>query len=49
MACTISAVFLIAMFGIIAAGLVFQPSAKKKPSARRQETPIASSGDGVIA
>jgi hypothetical protein len=38
-----------AMFGIILAGLAFLPSANEKPSARRQETPTAPSGDHVIA
>jgi hypothetical protein len=49
MACTITSLFLIAMFGIIAAGMVFRPSAKEKPSARQQEAPVAPSGDRVIA
>jgi hypothetical protein len=49
MACTITSLFLIAMFGIIAAGMVFRPSTKEKPSARRQETPVAPAGDRVIA
>jgi hypothetical protein len=49
MACTITSVFLIAMFGIVAAAAVFRPGTKEKPSARRQETPIAPSGDRVIA
>jgi hypothetical protein len=47
MACTITSLFLIAMFGIIAAGLAFRP--KEKPSAQRQETPVAPSGDRAIA
>jgi hypothetical protein len=44
-----TSLFLIAMFGIIAAGVAFRPSTKEKPSARRQETPVAPSGDRVIA
>jgi hypothetical protein len=38
-----------AMFGIVTAAMVFQPSTNEKPSARRQETPVAVSGDRVIA
>jgi hypothetical protein len=49
MACTITSLLLIAGFGIIAAGMVFRPSTKEKPSARRQETPVAPAGDRVIA
>jgi hypothetical protein len=49
MACTITSLFLIAMFGVAAAGMVFRPTTKEKPSARRQETPVAPSGDRVIA
>jgi hypothetical protein len=49
MACTITSLFLFAMFGIIAAGLVFRPGTKEKQSARRQETPVAPSGDRVTA
>jgi hypothetical protein len=49
MACTITSLFLIAMFGIIAAGVAFRPGAKEKPSAQRQDTPVAPSGDRVIA
>jgi hypothetical protein len=49
MACTITSLFLIAMFGIVAAGVVFRPSAKEKPTARREGTPVAPSGDRVIA
>jgi hypothetical protein len=49
MACAMASLFLMAMFGIIVAGLAFQPSAKEKPPARRQETPVAPSGDHVIA
>jgi hypothetical protein len=49
MACTITSLFLIAGFGIIAAGMIFRPSTKEKPSARRQETPVAPAGDRVIA
>jgi hypothetical protein len=49
MACTITSLFLMAMFGIIAAGVAFRPSAQEKPSARRQEAPVAPSGDRVIA
>jgi hypothetical protein len=47
MACTITSLFLIAMFGIIAAGLAFRP--QEKPLAQRQDTPVAPSGDRVIA
>jgi hypothetical protein len=49
MACTITSLFLMAMFGIIAVGVAFRPSAQEKPSARRQETPVASSSDRVPA
>jgi hypothetical protein len=49
MACAITSLFLMAMFGIIAAGLAFRPSAEEKSSARREETPAAPSGDHVIA
>ena len=50
MACAITSLFLFAMFGIVvAAGMAFWPSTKEKPSARRQETPVAPSGDRVIA
>jgi hypothetical protein len=49
MACTITSLFLIAMLGIIVAGVAFGLGTKVKPSARRQETPVASSGDRVIA
>jgi phage tail protein X len=49
MACAITSLFLIAMFGIIAAGLAFLPGTKEKPSAQRQDTPVAPSGDRVIA
>jgi hypothetical protein len=50
MACTItSSVILIAMFGIVAAAVVFRPGTKETPSARRQETPVTPSGDRVIA
>jgi hypothetical protein len=44
-ACAITSLFMIAMFGIIAVGIAFPPSSKEKPSARRQETPVAPSGD----
>jgi hypothetical protein len=47
MACTITSLFLIAMFGVIATGLAFRP--KEKASAQRQDTPVAPSGDRVIA
>jgi hypothetical protein len=48
MACTITSLFLFAMFGMaVAAGMALWP--KEKPSARRQETPVAPSGDRVIA
>jgi hypothetical protein len=56
MACAITSMFLMAIFGIVTAAMVFQPSTKEKPSARRQETParrqetpVAPSGDRVIA
>jgi hypothetical protein len=49
MACAITSLFLMAMFGIIAAGVAFLPSTVEKPSVRRQETPVAPSGDHVIA
>jgi hypothetical protein len=49
MACTITSLFLFAMFGIIAAGIAFGPSAKEKPSVRRQAPPAAPTGDHVIA
>jgi hypothetical protein len=49
MACAITSMFLMAMFGIVTAAMVFQPSTKEKPSARRQETPVAAYGDRVIA
>jgi hypothetical protein len=49
MACAITSLFLMAMFGIIAAGVAFLPSAREKASARRQETSVAPSGDRVIA
>ena len=49
MACAITSLFLIAMFGIVAAGMALRPGTKEKPSAQRQETPVAPSGDRVIA
>jgi hypothetical protein len=49
MACAMTSLFFMAMFGIIVAGLAFQPSAREKPPARRQETPAAPSGDHVTA
>jgi hypothetical protein len=49
MACMITSLFLFAILGIIAAGMAFQPSAKERPSARRQETSAAPPGDHVIA
>jgi hypothetical protein len=49
MACAITSTFLMAMFGIVTAVMVFRPSTKEKPSARRQETPVAPSGDRAIA
>ena len=49
MACAITSLFLMAMFGIIVAGVAFGPSAQEKSSARRQETPAAPPGDRVIA
>ena len=50
MACAISSLLLFAMFGMaVAAGMALWPGTKEKPSARRQETPVAPSGDRVIA
>jgi hypothetical protein len=49
MVCSITSLFLIAMFGVIAAGLAFRPDSKEKPSARRQDTPVAPSVDRAIA
>jgi hypothetical protein len=49
MACTITSLFLIAMFGIIAAGVAFRPGAKEESLAQRQDMPVAPSGDHVIA
>jgi len=49
MACTITSLFLFAMFGIIGAGMAFGPSAKEKPSVRREGAPAAPTGDHVIA
>jgi hypothetical protein len=50
MACAITSLFLFAMFGVVAAaGMAFWPGTNEKPSARRQETPAAPSGDRVIA
>jgi hypothetical protein len=49
MACMITSLFLIAMFGIIAAGVAFRPGTKEESSAQRQGTPVARSGDRVIA
>jgi hypothetical protein len=50
MACAITSLFLFAMFGMaVAAGMALWPGTKEKPSARRQETPVAPSGDRVIA
>jgi hypothetical protein len=49
MACTITSLFLFAMFGIIAAGVAFGPSAKEKPSVWREGTPATPAGDHVIA
>jgi hypothetical protein len=49
MACAITSMFLMAMFGIVMAAMVFRPSTKEKPSARRQETPVAASGDRMTA
>jgi hypothetical protein len=43
MACTMTSLFLIGMFGIIAAGLAFRPDTKAK------DTPVAPSDDRVIA
>jgi hypothetical protein len=50
MACAITSLFLMAMMvGIVAVAVAFRPSTEEKPSARRQETPAAPSGDHVIA
>jgi hypothetical protein len=49
MACAITSLFLMAMFGIIVAGVAFGPSAQEKSSARRQETTAAPPSDHVIA
>jgi hypothetical protein len=55
MACTITSLFLFAMFGMaVAAGMALWPEGsfpgtKEKPSARRQETRVAPSGDRVTA
>jgi hypothetical protein len=49
MACAFTSVFLIAMLGIAAAVAVFRPATKEKPSAHRQEAPVAPSGDRVVA
>ena len=43
MACAITSLFLMAMFGIIAAGVAFGPSAPEKPSGLSGgKTPVAS-------
>jgi hypothetical protein len=50
MACAITSLLLFAMFGMaVAAGMALWPDTNEKPSARRQETPVAPSGDRVIA
>jgi hypothetical protein len=49
MACTITSLFLVAMLGVIAAGIAFDPATKETPRARRQEAGPAPSGDRVIA
>jgi hypothetical protein len=50
MACAITSLLLFAMFGMaVAAGMALWPGTKEKPSARRQETPVAPSGDRVTA
>jgi hypothetical protein len=49
MVCAMTSVFLMAMFGVVAAAVVFRPTTKEKPSARRQETLVAPAGDRVIA
>jgi hypothetical protein len=50
MACAITSLLLFAMFGMaVAAGMALWPSTNEKPSARRQEAPVAPSGDHVIA
>ena len=49
MACTITSLFLFAMFGMaVAAGMALWPGTKEKPSALRSETSVAPSGDRVI-
>ncbi len=55
MACAMTSLVLFAMFGMaVAAGLALWPEGsfpgtKETPSARRQETTVAPSGDRVIA
>ena len=50
MACAITSLFLFAMFGMaVAVGMALWPGTKEKPSARRQQTPVAPAGDRVIA
>ncbi len=49
MTCMFTSLFLFALFGVAAAALTFMSGTKEKPSARRQETPAAPSGDHVIA
>jgi hypothetical protein len=44
----ISSLFLFAILGVVTA-VTFLLTTKEKPSARRQETPAAPSGDHVIA
>ncbi len=49
-ACAITSLLLFAMFGMaVAAGMALWPGRREKPSARRQETPVAPSGDRVFA
>jgi hypothetical protein len=50
MACAITSLLLFAMFGMaVATGMVLWSGTKEKPSARRQEAPVAPAGDRVIA
>ena len=49
MACAMTSLVLMAMFGIIVAGLAFGSNAEETASTERQEAPAAPSGDHVIA
>jgi hypothetical protein len=51
MACAITSLLLFAMFGMaVAAGMALWPGTEEKPpSARRQETSVAPTGDRVTA